>query len=155
MPKNDTDLTACELKLAVTKDMEPTAYFAKNVWLRGIVDYIQLSKLPMDTLTVANLVDYKTGKPKEDDTQLALSACLAFAHYPSVIGINAAFLWTEYNDTSHAAFMRKDAKDIWENVKPRIDKLEQATIADDFPAIKNPLCREWCPVLSCEHNGRR
>ena len=47
LPKNDTDLTACELKLAVTKDMEPTAYFAKNVWLRGIVDYIQLSKLPI------------------------------------------------------------------------------------------------------------
>jgi hypothetical protein len=148
---------AVELKLAATKDMKPTSYFAKNVWLRGVIDYIQLSPLHSngDYKQLASIIDYKTGKPREDETQLALNACLVFAHYPDVVGASTSFLWTEYNDTMHVTFKRKDAKDIWENVKPRVAKLEQATIEGEFPPTKNYLCREYCPVLSCEFNGKR
>ena len=146
---------AVELKLAVTKDMKATSYFAKDVWLRGVIDYIQLSPLHLNDQWLASIIDYKTGKPREDETQLALNACLTFAHYPAVVGASTTFLWTEYNDTMHLTYKRKEAGEIWEHVKPRVARLEQATIDDNFPPIKNYLCREYCPVLSCEHNGKR
>ena len=153
-----SDPIYCEMKLSVDKDMKLTPYFDKRTWLRGVIDYAQISPLPTDgriSMKVATVVDYKTGRPKEDDTQLALNACLMFAHADDVVGINTSFLWTEYNDTSRTAFMRRDAKGIWNDIKPRVAVLEQAVAAGEFPPTKNKLCREWCPVLSCEYNGKR
>lgn len=144
----------CEMKLAATIDMKQAPYFGRGVWLRGIVDYMAVSDLSNNML-IANIVDYKTGKPKDDDTQLELNACLTFAHEPKLVGVTATFLWTEYGDTSHTTVLKGHAKGIWDGIKPRVDKLQQAVIAGEFPAVKNRLCREWCPVLSCEHNGKR
>jgi hypothetical protein len=145
----------CELKWALNIKLVPTGWFAKDAWVRGVIDYIQYYPSPIPSTELAMIVDYKTGKPKEDDTQLGLNACLAFAHSPQLVGINAVYLWTEYNDTTHMTFSRKNAREIWSNVKPRVARLEAATIANNFPATKNRLCREHCPVLSCEHNGKR
>jgi hypothetical protein len=147
------DNVYCEMKLALTRDMKMTGWSARDVYYRGIIDYLHVGSI--NDLIIGSLVDYKTGKPKEDDTQLGLSAALVFAHNPKIVGISATFLWTEYDDTSHASFKRSHIKETWDAVKPRVAKLEQATKDGEFPAIKNFLCREWCPVLSCEHNGKR
>ena len=148
-----SDPIHCEMKLSVDKNMELTPYFDKRTWLRGVIDYAQINSV--DVGLIATVVDYKTGRPKEDDTQLALNACLMFASEPRLVGISTTFLWTEYNDTSHVSFQRKDARGIWNDIKPRVAILEAAVAAGEFPATKNKLCREWCPVLSCEHNGKR
>jgi hypothetical protein len=152
---NTSDPYFCELKLAVDENMRMVPYFGKRVWCRGLIDYCLLSPLGDSGRLIATIADYKTGKPKNDETQLALNACLAFAYDQNIAGVNTSYVWTEYEDTSHATYMRRDAKDIWEHVKPRVAKLETATIAGEFPPTKNSLCREYCPVLSCEFNGKR
>ena len=109
----------------------------------------------MDTSRyIANIVDYKTGRPKDDDTQLAINAGLIFASYPQVVGVNTIFVWTEYDDTMHSYYTHNSIKQVWDNIRPRVEKLKAATLAQQFPPIKGKLCRQWCPVTTCEFNGK-
>jgi len=48
----------CELKLGLTKDLEPCEFFGDNVWWRGAIDLLILDK----ESKTATVIDYKTGK---------------------------------------------------------------------------------------------
>ena len=142
----------CELKLAVDRQGHPVGYFDKNVWLRGLVDYVRI--LPIRDKSIAHIVDYKTGRPKDDYTQLLLNSWLIFCYYKDVMAVRTDFLWTEYNDTSHENFTRADMKQAILGITPRVNALETAQKTNEFPPNPCGLCKEYCPVVSCEFHGR-
>ena len=141
----------CELKLAISKAHSPCGFFDKDVWARCVIDYIKF--INKDGRQFAHIVDYKTGKLVEDDTQLAVNAHLVFCCFKNVIGIKSEFLWTKYSDTTSIIFTRESIKEYWGNLMPRVEKLAQAHIDDNFPPTPCKLCKEWCAVDTCEFHG--
>lgn len=140
--------TYCELKLALTSNYRPTAFMGKDVWCRARIDYLKI--IPGQ----AHIVDYKTGKPRMDDTQLAMAAAMIFCHYPEVDRIRTEYIWTEYSDTSHRNIHRNELEDIWDEILPRVTKLKEAHDNDNFQATPCGLCYKYCPVSTCEFWGK-
>lgn len=136
-----------EQQMAIRNDFSPTTWFGSDAWYRGIGDVIKIVG------PVAVVVDYKTGKIKEDGVQLALMAACVFAHHPEVQKIRTEFAWLKEGAVTRADFAREDMVSVWAGVLPRVKLLENAHKAMDFPPKPNQLCRKWCPVDSCPHVG--
>jgi len=136
-----------ENKLALTKDFEACGFFDNNVWFRGVGDVIKING------RVAWVPDWKTGKIVEDSVQLALTAACVFAKYPEVKKIRATFAWLKQNAMTDQDFTPEDMPAMWAALWPRIQALEHAHNTTTYPAVQGGLCRNWCPVKSCPHNG--
>jgi RecB family exonuclease len=144
----------CELKLSTDREGKPTGYFDKTTWLRGKIDYLRL--LPTEEGDQGHIVDYKTGKPPRiwDGTQLLLNAHLAFSHYKHMNKVRVDYLWTEYNDTTHQTFTRNSMPELMTEITPRVAKMEDAHRTGTFEPKPCGLCKDYCPVASCEFHGK-
>jgi len=143
---NDGNLLV-EQKYAIRSDFGPTEFFAKDAWYRGIGDVVKIVG------PVALILDWKTGKVLEDSQQLALMAACVFAHYPDVQKVRSEFVWLKEDATTRADFAREDMPRVWNNLLPRVKSLESAYTSMSFPPKPGNLCRRWCPVKQCPHNG--
>ncbi len=143
-----------ELKLAVNAEGKPVGFFDKKVWLRGVVDYLRIVPTTTPGRDIGQIVDYKTGRPKDDWTQLMLSAYLVFCHYSSLQEVRTQFLWTEYNDTSHEDFKRSDMAQAIAGIIPRIKKMEFSVSSGEYEPTPNGLCKEYCGVTQCQFHGK-
>jgi hypothetical protein len=146
LTRNDGKLLV-EQQLAITKELNPTEWFSKTAWYRGIADVIKISG------PVALVVDYKTGRIQEDGSQLALMAQCVFAHHPDVQKIRTEFWWLKEDAETRADFTRDDMVKVWAGLLPRVAVLENAFTSMNYPPKPGNLCRRWCPVSSCPHHG--
>jgi hypothetical protein len=137
-----------ELRLAIDKNMKPCSWFGKTVYFRGVIDFLKIRK------KVALAVDWKSGEPKDDLIQLGLFAQLVFSHYQWVEAIKTMYVWIKVNDCTEENLYRKDMKDLWKEIDPRVNALKIAHETDNFPPKKSGLCKEYCPVVTCEFNGK-
>ncbi len=139
-----------EQQLAINAALQPTDWFAKDAWCRGIVDVGVLSG------SKGVLLDYKTGKRKPESSQLKLFAALAFAHYESLRVVHTGFVWLKDSKLDSETFTREGVALIWQEFLPRVQRLERAYKEDKFPPKPSGLCRSWCPVprSKCEFSGR-
>jgi len=138
-----------ERKLAMNADFEPVAWFAPDAWFRQILDYTNVRD---DGLAVT--VDFKTGKPKEDMTQLELSALTLMVQDPSVERVRTALIFVGYNQTEQATYVREDIPELWDGILPRVHELKRAKDKNEFPPKPGGLCRRYCGVKSCPYWGR-
>jgi len=136
-----------EQKLAIREDFGPTDWFGKDAWYRGIGDVIKIIE------DVALIVDWKTGKIIEDGSQLALMAQCVFTHHPTVQKVRSEFVWLKEDATTRADFDRNDMVGVWKGLWPRVQALKQAHDQMIFPPKPGGLCRRWCPVTVCPHQG--
>ena len=143
----------CEYELGLTEDLQPCGFWDKNVWFRGIADLIILNEED----GIAWVVDYKTGKSARyaDKGQLELMALAVFKHFPKIHTCNGGLLFVVCKQLITESYTRPRRENDLE-VKYR-DKFSQMVIASDNN-VWNPnpsgLCRAWCDVLECAHNGR-
>lgn len=139
----------CELRLGVSKTdtgYEPTTFFGKNVWWRGIVDLVVIDGAK------AYMVDYKTGKNARyaDPKQLDLMAGALFVHYPDLEVIKSALVYVVSNELIPKTHTR-DKMDMYLSVfADELDRLEGAELSGVWNPKSGPLCG-WCPVVECEH----
>ena len=138
-----------ERKLAIDKDFTPSTWFGPGAWFRQVLDYTNVRP---DLVAVT--LDYKTGKPKEDNTQLQLAAGMIFAHDPEVTRVRAAMVFVGYGATERAEYTREQLPEIWDEILPRVRTLERARASQDFPPNPGGLCRRYCGVKSCPFNGK-
>lgn len=136
-----------EQKLAIRQDMSACDWFDKQAWFRGIGDVIKIIG------PVALILDWKTGRVLEDGSQLALMAQVVFSHYPEVMRVRSEFVWLKEDATTRADFTRDDMIGVWGGLLPRVQLMEEAAKTTTYPAKPGNLCRRWCPVTSCPHNG--
>jgi hypothetical protein len=149
---NPYQIIQVEQKLAITKDLKPCGFFDKDVWFRGVVDYLKL--VPVGENQLALMVDYKTGKLLDDPVQLALFAQLIFSHHPSTLRIRTEYLWTQEGDggdTTREDFEPKDMVQLWTLLLPRVAALEGSYNTGVYPVKPSGLCKKHCPVASCAH----
>ena len=139
-----------EYKFGLTKGFKPTEFFAKDVWVRGVIDYALVQP------TIAYVLDHKTGKPKPDHDQLRLFAGVTFAAFPYVEKVHTGYLWLAYNKMDSQVFTKEDLPDIWGDFGSRVQRMEHALQTDNFPPKPSGLCKAWCPCPRslCEFSGR-
>jgi hypothetical protein len=144
----------CEKEIALTRELRPTGYFDNDVWVRIKIDLLKLFP-HTNNQALAQVIDYKTGKPHEEIIQLALYAQGVFSSFRNVIAVRTEFWWTQIKDKTHEMFSRDDMTELWNELLPELHNMEVAQQSNNYPAKKNGLCRAHCPVITCEHNGRR
>lgn len=146
MEKSGGELIA-EQKVALTKGLEVTTFFAKNVWVRGVVD------LTIRYPDKSVVIDHKTGKRKMDSDQLMLFAAFEFACRPDVDEVRTGYLWLKDKLLDMEKFNRGDLPRIWGHFMPKVEKLERAYEKDEWPCRPSGLCNPWCPAsrAQCKH----
>lgn len=133
-----------ELKLALNRDFEPVEFFAPDVWVRAVVDFLIVKK------STALMFDWKTGKKKPDFTQLGLSAAVLARWMPEIELFKTAYVWTKSKEVSPKNFTISKLQDVWNELLPRVAKMEEARKTTTFPAQESGLCR-YCVVNTCPH----
>lgn len=137
-----------EQQVALTEDMQPTGWFAKDVWCRGVFDIV------IDQGKRIILCDWKTGARKPDNDQLQLFAALASVVYPKALYFKTLFIWLKEKKTDQALYSKEDIPKLWQQFLRRVAKYEAAHDTGAFPPKPSGLCRRYCPVRQCEFCGR-
>ena len=142
-----------ELEIVLDHNMNPLtdkkAWFSKKAWFRVKID------VPIIQKTKASVFDYKTGaKPKEEHEQLHLCMAALGLVRPELEEFTGKLVWTKSQTVTTCPDLdRKGVAEVWENVLPRVKRMEDAWKSEVFQARQNGLCRRYCPVTICPHNG--
>lgn len=137
-----------EMKLALNAKFEPVDFFAPDVWVRSIVDLL----IVRDNKAI--IVDWKTGKVKDDFTQLKLTAAVLSRYMPELDFFVLAYVWTQSKQVTHKTATLSKLTSTWNELLPRVKKVENAIKETTFPARPSGLCR-YCPVRTCPHQQER
>lgn len=138
-----------EEQIALDKNLRPVTWFDKTAWCRGVVDAGVVNEKN------AALFDWKFGKRKPDNDQMKLFAAFSFAKFPWVEKITTAFVWLKDNKVDKEVFTRDEHEAaIWQEIMPRVQRLELAYQKASWPAKPSGLCKNWCPVRTCEFCGK-
>jgi CRISPR/Cas system-associated exonuclease Cas4 (RecB family) len=134
-----------EQQLTLTAELTPTQWFAKDAWIRSILDVMVIKG------STAMVLDWKTGKRRPDWTQLELFALQVFAHHPEVNKVTTGFIWTKELATDKETYHRDGSDKLWAKLLTRIHRIEQAAEQNVWPAKPSGLCN-YCPCKSfCEY----
>ncbi len=139
----------CEEKLGIRADFTPCGFFDKDVWFRGIPDYLAISK----SGKVARVADYKTGKSSRyaDTAQLELMAAMVMSHHPSVDTVRGALLFVVVGDVIKAEYTRSQLPEILSKWAGRASAIEAAVDHGVWNPRSSALCK-FCPVSTCDHH---
>ena len=140
-------MVGAETDLAITKYDTPCGFFDKDVFMRCRIDFVAANK----DFTEIIAFDYKTGKKSDAQIQHdVIKRCLKAA-YPQAQFITTVF-W--YLTKGVVDIQEYDTTDELMDLDFKVNKVLQAQQTDTFPYEPNGLCKRWCDVFSCPHNGR-
>lgn len=139
----------CELKLAITRDYKPCDWYSDEPkpYFRSIIDFVAIDGV------YARMLDWKTGKQKDDSDQLAEFALMLFIHHPILHVIDTGFVWFKTKKVVKEKFTRADIPSILARIKTKTERIEHAIEANKFVPNPSGLCRNYCEVHSCVFNG--
>jgi len=103
----------------------------------------------------ARLYDWKTGKLKDDNTQLQINALIFALLHPEVQEIEAKYIWLKDKKTTGFTLKRSELVPIYKDVKTRVARLKEAWDTEVFVTRKNGLCKQYCGAVECAYCGRR
>ena len=140
-----------EQQMALTEGFQPCEWYGgSRVWVRGIIDALWLREDG-----VAQAVDWKTGKRKLNSDQLALFALLVFHHYPQVHECRTMFVWLKTGQGDAVTYKRSQIAELWQLFMTDVQRLESCMGSNTWVPRTSGLCSEWCPVVTCQYNGKR
>lgn len=140
-----------ERKSAVKKDRTSTNYSDRSGWLGGKIDV----SIVYEQERKAEVFDWKTGKVKNEVTQLKMYNGFTLADFPNIDVVNSGYIWLEHKQVSPPVVTtRAELNDVWSVFQHKYDQLKDAYIRGVFPPKPNGLCRQWCDVTSCEFHGK-
>lgn len=140
----------CEYKMGLTEDLEPCEMDDPNVWWRGIADLVIMDGAR------AKVLDYKAGKSAKyaDKDQLELMALAVFKHFPDVEEVDAALLFVVAKAFIKDHYKRAGAPKLWAKWMQRYNRIIIAKDSGTWNPKTSGLCKAYCAVLSCNHNGK-
>ena len=137
-----------EQKVALDLKLKPCHFFDRDVWYRGVIDYTKVDG------ESAYICDFKTGKQHQKFEQLMTFALHTFALYPSVQLFNAQYYWTINAATTKKVWGRSEIPAMWALLIPDLRQYADAFLTDSWQPRQSGLCKQRCPVLECEFNGK-
>lgn len=146
--KFDRPGVVVEQEIALDKNLKQVGWWDKNCWVRGKIDLALTGK------NGAILVDWKTGKVKDDPSQLALFAAMKMTVEPEVPRAKTMFVFLQYGKTISSEYQREQVPGIWADFLGKVHRLEKAYEEDKWLPKPGPLCG-WCPLKKehCEFRG--
>lgn len=142
--------TYVEMPLALDANLKPCDFWNKNYFVRGKADLIKVNG------TKAKVLDWKFGKTAKyaDLKQVELMALLIFKMFPEVESVRGVLMFMIPDKPVKADYHRKDEQALWQRWMYEVAVMAEAKERDNYGPSPNNLCRNYCPVLTCEHNGR-
>jgi PD-(D/E)XK nuclease superfamily len=137
-----------EQQVAINANYIQTGWFDKDVYCRVISD-ITIMRPPN-----AVMIDWKTGKPKSDFTQLRVAAAVMFMIAPELETISLSFAWLKTKEWATERMTRDEMPDVWAALHPRLVTYQAAFDNDAFPPRPGFHCR-YCPDKSCQYNENK
>ncbi len=103
------------------------------------------------------IVDWKSGKVRKDFDQLDRYAWLVFENFPKVMRVLGLFAYVKHDVIKTKTYNRSDADIVRMDVLNRVQNIDKlgVTVYDDWRPKTSGLCKAWCDVLSCPHNGKQ
>jgi hypothetical protein len=101
------------------------------------------------------IFDWKTGKMKQDLTQMQIYAAVLALLMPQVETVKAQYIWLKEKKTTGFTADRQELMPILKDIGGRLKRMKEAWDNENFPERKTGLCRQYCGNLECPHNGRR
>lgn len=142
----------CEHEMALRVDLSVCGFHATDYWVRGIADLLVIN----DDNFSARCFDYKSGSDKYPDTdQLVLMALMVFQHFPHIKRVSGGLLFVLKGTSQKKIVTREEAEALWWDYRERVARIDLAHETGVWNPTKSGLCKKYCPVLDCEHNGRR
>ena len=138
-----------EIKMGLDVNLEPCEFKAKNVWWRGIADLVILDG------EKAWVVDYKTSKSANyaDKGQLELMAMATFKHFPNVTKVYAGLFFVIAKKVVKEVYKKEDSDSLWAKWFFKYDRMKTAYKENIWNARPSGLCKRYCAVVECVHNG--
>lgn len=137
-----------EERLGVTDTGAANAYTSKQGLFRGIADLVTLGD------SVAAVYDLKTGKPVRSTRQVEWNAILVLAHYPRIERVHCALWYSGGYPAERAEITRDNQATQLALLADTRHVIEEAYHRNHWPATRNGLCKQYCGVRSCPHNGQ-
>ena len=139
----------CEQRLGLREDLTACDFFAPDVWWRGVIDLLVIDG------TEAKVVDYKTGSNTKyaDKGQLELMALAVFAHHPQVTVVKGGLLFVICNAFLKETYTVDRSEELWAKWDAKYDRLLGAHLSGTWNPNPSGLCRRFCVVTECVHNG--
>jgi hypothetical protein len=137
-----------ELYIGMTQQGQPCPSRSDDCWFRGKID-VAVRLAPN-----AWIVDWKTGKVREEPFELETNALLLKINWPELTNIVANYFWMQ-SGTHGLRYHCNDHSRTFgtlQSIRAEMDHYELQ--GHGWPKRKNPLCG-WCPVKSCEHNTNK
>lgn len=128
-----------EKELVLTENLTPTGWWDADAWLRSKLDILVING------SLANVMDWKTGKRNADQFQMQLFAAQVFKHYPEVRSVRTSLVWLKTMEMDTETYFRGDVNAIWADVMKRIQRIHSSLEHDNWPARPSGLCR-FCPA---------
>ena len=124
-----------EEQVCLDKDLNRVDWFSKQAWMRGILDvFIDLGEEGV-------VLDWKTGKQRDGDHQLLLSAALVMAIRPKIKLVRTGFVWLGPNTITPRKFLRMQLPWMWEVIMGKVNSVEESIREDTWIAKPSYLCR--------------
>lgn len=101
----------------------------------------------------AYLVDYKTGKVREEPFELEVQAVFLKAQHPQLKTIVAQYAWLAEVKMGKV-YDVSDTQATWARINHIVAKIGADRARGTFDKRQTGLCG-WCPVKDCEHNKNR
>lgn len=67
---------------------------------------------------------------------------------PEIETFDVAYVWLKHKNVSQKSHTKADLMNIWSDLIPRANKIEEARKTTEFPAKASGLC-SYCPVKTC------
>jgi len=141
--------TRAEYSLGMTKDFYPAPFWddrrtGEQPWGRGKIDVI-VFKPPQ-----AFIVDWKTGKVREDPRELFIQSLLLRVNYPEINMVSGCYVWLKEGKMGKLHDLT-DINSTYQETAKAMERAQGYEAAGDWPKTPNPLCG-WCNVKDCENN---
>jgi len=128
-----------EHELVLTDNLTPTGWWDTDAWLRSKLDILVLNG------TLANVMDWKTGKRNADQFQMQLFAAQVFKHFPDIQTVKTSLVWLKTMEMDTETYYREQMNDLWADVMKRIQRIYTSLENDNWPMRPSGLCR-FCPA---------
>lgn len=136
--KNAGGIIQAEREIALTDKLKETTWFASDAWFRIKLDIVLLRG------NKCNIYDWKTGKQKDDMTQLKLSCAVLAIIQPELEEFTAKNIWLKTDKIDDGVKLtRADIKPILLDILARVERMRAAWDAEVFQAKPSGLC-PWC-----------
>lgn len=144
----------CEEEITVDREFREVDSVDK--WTKGMLTNKLDVKIKFKKTRKAIIIDWKTGKPKDDPTQLLINTVSVLAAEPNIDTVTSIYAYTAYGTTSDPIrFDRKAEPKLREKLMEKIHRIDVAHGSGQFEPRPSGLCKQYCDVLSCPHNGKR